>query len=283
MARPARLLSLAVFSVLLVPATQFAGSWQLLRAAEAGNRSLSGVEGEGLRGLGDRFLSGSGAGHPATHQEPVPLSAPQIPGFFGAGDPLRLGTTQEPWDLDPLNGAEPQIEALTVLVVPPKILAQVDSELAEASHLFTQGNEQFRRSQFQNAITAWEQALEILRVAGNLWGESIVLNALGSAYRNLSQYEQAIAFYEESISIARRIDDRAVKGMVLSNLGNVYSALAQYNRSIDFHEQSLEIARALGDSFEEGRILGNLGNVYNSLAEYETAIELHQQSSPIQE
>jgi hypothetical protein len=34
MARPARLLGFAVLSALLVPATQFASSWQPLRAAQ---------------------------------------------------------------------------------------------------------------------------------------------------------------------------------------------------------------------------------------------------------
>ena len=120
MARPARLLSLAVLSALLVPATQFASSWQPLWAAQVeeaqsplaplGRQSQRLRSGDSrLAGLGDRFLNGSGAGNQITRQEPVPLGVAQSPGFLGAGDPSRFGTTQEPWALYPLNGKDPKV------------------------------------------------------------------------------------------------------------------------------------------------------------------------------
>jgi tetratricopeptide (TPR) repeat protein len=139
MVRPARLLRFAALSALLVPVTQLAGGLQPLWAVRSVETpQIPGFFGagdtrhliatlepwdlyilggatrdrvlvkhpvpDGLWGVGDRFLNGSGAGNQITHQEPVPLAVTQIPGFFGAGDPWRVGTTQEPWDLDPLKG-----------------------------------------------------------------------------------------------------------------------------------------------------------------------------------
>jgi hypothetical protein len=92
MTRSAQLLSLAVLSALLAPV--IASGSQPLQAAQSGEAAR------------DRVLQ----------KHPVPddtvSGATQIPGFFGAGDPLQLGTTQEPWDLDPLTGAGPQVELL---------------------------------------------------------------------------------------------------------------------------------------------------------------------------
>ncbi|WP_008315385.1 PPC domain-containing protein [Leptolyngbya sp. PCC 6406] len=91
---PTTALLATALSALLVPAMPLAGE-----AAQNSGR---------LRGVGDRFLNGSGVGDPVPRQEPVPLSATQIPGFFGAGDPLRAGTIPEPWDLDPLTAKDPK-------------------------------------------------------------------------------------------------------------------------------------------------------------------------------
>jgi hypothetical protein len=101
MPRPTKLLGFVLCSALLVPVVQLVGGLQPLQAARSDNRALSGVEG-----------NGSGASDPATRQEPVPLSVTQIPGFFSAGDPVRGGTIQEPWDLDLRNGAGQQLSTM---------------------------------------------------------------------------------------------------------------------------------------------------------------------------
>ena len=78
MARPVKLLGFALCSALLVPAMQLAGGLQPLQAARSGEAAKDRVlwkhpVPDGLRGVGDRFLNGSGAGHPVPRQEPVPL------------------------------------------------------------------------------------------------------------------------------------------------------------------------------------------------------------------
>jgi tetratricopeptide (TPR) repeat protein len=271
MARPAKLLGFALCSALLMPTMQLAGA----ATQNAGQ----------LRGLGDRFLNGSGAGNQGSRQEPVTLGATkilgffdtrdttQIPGFLGASEPLPLVAIKETGDLDPLTGAGPQVEPLPLLAESPQILAQAIGQ-SDASRLYQQGLEQFRRGQFPEAIASWEQVLEIARTAGNGQGEGNVLNALGEAYRNLSQYERAIGFYEEALAIAREISDRAGEGHALGNLGIAYDSLGQPERAIDFYGQQLAITREIGDRVGEGRALGN---IYVSLGQFERAIDLYEQ------
>ena len=145
MPRPAKLLGFA----LLVPAVQLVGGLQPLQAARSGGAARDRVlpkhpVPDGLRGVGDRFLNGSGAGEAVNRQEPVPWAVTQIPGFFGAGDPLRLGTLQEPWDIDPLN-REP-----LPWVQPPQMLAQADNRQSEGDRLLQQDAQQFNHSQPQS-------------------------------------------------------------------------------------------------------------------------------------
>jgi CHAT domain-containing protein/tetratricopeptide (TPR) repeat protein len=264
MRSPNRFLTALVTAALVM--VQFPLGGRALKAAQAP---------DSLGSLGGRFLNGGGAAA-VSRQEPVPLAVTQIPGFFGAGNPLRVGTTPEPWDLDPLTGAEPQVEPLPLLAEPPQVLAQANSQ-SDVNRLYQQGLEQFRRSQFREAISSWEQVLEIVRAAGNRQGEGTVLNALGAAYENLSQYERAIGFYEEALEIAREIGARVEEGNALGNLGNAYNELGQYERAIDLYEQSLAIDREIGNRAGESSVLGNLGVAYSRLGQYERAIDLYGQ------
>ena len=52
---------------------------------------------------------------------------------------------------------------------------------AEANRLYNQGNQQFQRSQFSEALQSWQQALKIYREIGNRSGEADSLNSLVKA------------------------------------------------------------------------------------------------------
>ncbi len=261
MARLAKLLGFALCSALLVPAMQLAGE-----AAQNPGQ---------LRGVGDRFLNGSGAGSQIGRQEPVPLVT-QSPGFFGAGDSLRLGTIQEPWNLGPLNGEGLQVEPLPLVAEPPQILAQADSRLSEADRLLQQGIQQYNQNQFQRAINSWEQALQLYRAGGDRAGEGRALGNLGTAYLVLGDYHRAIEFFEQHLAISQTIGNWAGEGVALGNLGNAYFSLGDYRQAIKFYEQDLAISQEIGDRLGEGTALGNLGIAYNSLGEYRRAIEFYE-------
>jgi CHAT domain-containing protein/uncharacterized protein HemY len=147
----------------------------------------------------------------------------------------------------------------------------------EANQLLQQGIQQYRVSQFREALQSWEQALDIYREIGDRAGEGRALNNLGEVYRNLGDYQQAIDLYEQGLAIAREIGDRAGEGRALGNLGSAYLSLGDYQQAIDFYEQDLAIAREIGDRAGEGRTLGNLGIAYRNLGDYQQAIDFFEQ------
>jgi CHAT domain-containing protein/Flp pilus assembly protein TadD len=270
MACPAKLLSFALCSALLVPAVQLVGGLQPLQAARSSNRSLSGVEG-----------NGSGAGYPVTRQEPVPLGATQIPGFFGAGASLQVRTTQESWDLDLLNGAGRQVKPVPLLTELPQMLAQANSSETEAHRLLSLGVEQFNRGQFRAALASWQQAASLYRSVGNRQGEVIALINVGAVYNSLGQYPLALETFEQALPVVRELENLTGEGRVLGNLGLTYDSLGQYERAIDFYAQALAIFREIGDRVGEATALGNLGDAYDSLGQYERAIDFHRQQLAI--
>ncbi|CAH2572861.1 Tetratricopeptide repeat protein 28 [Planktothrix rubescens] len=164
------------------------------------------------------------------------------------------------------------------------ILGKVDGDFLagialkpEADRVLEQGIQQFKISQFREALQSWEQALTIYREIGNRQGEAISLKNVGNAYLYLGQYDRAIEFYQQSLKISREIGYRQGEADSLGNLGLPYYSLGQYQKAIDFYEQSLEMAREIGDRQGEAISLGSLGNAYHSLGQYQKAIDFHQQ------
>ena len=145
----------------------------------------------------------------------------------------------------------------------------------EADRLLQQGIEQLTSSQFREALTSWQEALEVYQAIGDQAGEGQALGNLGLAYMNLSQYQRAIDLFEKSLDITREIGDQAGEGRVLGNLGVAYLSLSQYQRAIDLFEQRLKFAHELGDRAGEGRALGNLGSAYLGLGQDQQAIDLY--------
>jgi CHAT domain-containing protein/tetratricopeptide (TPR) repeat protein len=152
---------------------------------------------------------------------------------------------------------------------------------SEADQLINLGNQQFNKSQYQEALQSYQLALDIYRAIEDRKGEGYSLNNLGNAYDSLGQYQKAIDFFQQSLTIAKKIGDLYSEGRVLGNLGLVYDSLGQYQKAIDYHQQSLAISKKLGNRIGEDASLNNLGLAYDSLKQYQKSIDYYQQSLAI--
>ena len=137
-------------------------------------------------------------------------------------------------------------------------------------------------SQYKKAINFHQQSLEIKREIGDRQGEATSLSNLGSAYAALGEYQPAINFHQQSLGIFREIRNRQGEAASLGNLGITYNAVGEYQQTINFQQQSLEIFREIRDRQGEANSLSSLGNAYESLEEYQRAINFHQQSLEIE-
>ncbi|MBC1191527.1 tetratricopeptide repeat protein [Microcystis aeruginosa BLCCF108] len=161
------------------------------------------------------------------------------------------------------------------------VLMEAEKQRKEADKLFEQGAQQYKISQFREALQSWEKALQIYQEIKNRQGEAASLDNLGSAYLSLGQYQKAIDLHEKSLVINREIVNRQGEANSLNNLGNAYQSRGEYQTAIDYHQQSLNIRREIKDRQGEAASLNNLGNAYQSRGEYQKAINYHQQSLDI--
>ncbi len=134
--------------------------------------------------------------------------------------------------------------------------------------------------------------------------KAAVKGALGNAYRALGDYEQALAAHEESLDIARELNNPRYISMALNDLGNTYVSRAnryqeqansallegerrEYNRltaalqqdrteATDLLQQSVEAARGVAPK-EELRALMNLNRLLSKTQAEPTTILNHWQ------
>ncbi|MFB2937945.1 tetratricopeptide repeat protein, partial [Aerosakkonemataceae cyanobacterium BLCC-F154] len=152
---------------------------------------------------------------------------------------------------------------------------------AEADRLLQQAQQQYRQSQFREALRNFEQALVIYREIGDKRGEGVTLSYIGTVYDSLGQYPKALEFFSQALAIYREVGNKAYEGTVLHNIGNVYKNLGQYPKALEYLSQSLAIFKEVGDRAGEERTLVGIGLVYDSLGQYPKALDFYQQALAI--
>lgn len=157
----------------------------------------------------------------------------------------------------------------------------ITAETEEAYNLLHLGAQQVNANQLQIALQSFQQALILLRVAGDRYGEGVALSNIGTVYARLEQYPQALELLQQALIIRRELDDRHGEAVTLNSLGGVYRQLEQYPQALELLQQALVIRREVGDRVGEGVTLGNLGEVYDTLGQYFQALEFYQQALAI--
>ncbi|MEH2356668.1 CHAT domain-containing protein [Nostoc sp.] len=167
---------------------------------------------------------------------------------------------------------------LAVISPSTRVLVQsIDTRKAEADRLLEQGDKQFDTSQFEAALSFYQQALKIYQSIKYRKGEGNALNSVGLVYLNLGHYQKAIDYHNQSLIIAQQIKDQKGEAYALGSLGNAYRNLGEYKRAIDYHNQQLAITRKIKDQQgEEGSFIG-LGLAYRNLGYYQRAINYYNQ------
>ncbi|PSB54906.1 tetratricopeptide repeat protein [Chamaesiphon polymorphus] len=162
-------------------------------------------------------------------------------------------------------------------------LATLYAKLAEIyAKRIARGEANNLEEEQQQAIEAFEKAIDRYRELNKQSALASTLNNFGNFLFNISRYIDATDFYRQSLDINRKIGNLNGESISLTGLGNAFDSLGQYEQAIDFYQQSLDINRKIGDLYGEASSLGNLGIVaWRSLGEYQQAIDFYQQSLEI--
>lgn len=133
-----------------------------------------------------------------------------------------------------------------------------------------EGREWLRRLLAADAGSAGRRASPAIRARA--------LHVAGVLAYEQSDYDQAVTLYEESLSLRRDLDDRQGVAAMLNNLGIIAAQRDEYPRAIPLYEESLALRRELGDLRGQASVLTGLGVVAHLQGDYSQARRLHMRS-----
>jgi tetratricopeptide (TPR) repeat protein len=163
------------------------------------------------------------------------------------------------------------------------VQAQISQNHAlEAYELFQQGQQQYDSGKTQEAITSWQQALQIIEQSGDRYRQGLLEAFLGTGHLKLGEFRQSLEYFQHSLEIVREFKDRKMEGGILLGVGAAYSGLGDYQNSIEFCSQGLAIAREIGDRELEGIILLILSHAHFALGQIQQGSEYLQQARALQ-
>ncbi|MGE5341683.1 MAG: CHAT domain-containing protein [Candidatus Omnitrophota bacterium] len=146
----------------------------------------------------------------------------------------------------------------------------------EAGKLYSQGEEEQKKYNYEAAGQAYNRGLVLYREIGYREGEADVLNGIGRVRKILSENEKAQESCEQGLLIYREIKNRSGEANMVQILGDVYLMLAENEKARESYEQGLLIYREIRDRSNEANTLLSLGQVYQMFSEYEKAREIYE-------
>lgn len=152
---------------------------------------------------------------------------------------------------------------------------------ARGGALSNQGLLHQEAGRLAEAVACYEEALPLLRAAGDRTNEGRTLNNLGTSYRLLGRHQEAAQQHEAAVAILRALGDQLSVGRTLSNLGVAYRLLGRLDESLGSLREALELLRSCGDLQCEGTTLVNLGGTYATLGRAEEAIQSFEEAAGI--
>ncbi|HET6978772.1 MAG TPA: CHAT domain-containing tetratricopeptide repeat protein [Pyrinomonadaceae bacterium] len=133
----------------------------------------------------------------------------------------------------------------------------------------------------QNALQPLNQALAIWQAVGDRHLEAITLSINGRVYYALGEPQKALEAYSLALPVMRAVGDQSGEAGTSTQIGTVYRLLGEPQKALDYFAQALPLWRALGDRRNEATVLNNMGTVYTLLGQSDKAFNYFQQVLPL--
>jgi class 3 adenylate cyclase/tetratricopeptide (TPR) repeat protein len=137
---------------------------------------------------------------------------------------------------------------------------------------------------WDEAETAFEQSLQLIRPFANRYLETMVFFYRGYLLLDMKRWSEAEASYQQALSPARHFDSCIIQAAILNELGVVYRHQGRWLDAERAHQQSLALWRELNDRLGTlgsqwyGRTLKNFALLRAAQGDWAAALELGRQA-----
>lgn len=158
-------------------------------------------------------------------------------------------------------------------------IAQQTNDLKGFATLYNNiGMVHIRQGRYEIALPMMIQALEAEETLGNDVGIAQSYNNIGVIYFYQQQFDKATEYFEKSIVVHEKTKDTLTIKQAINNLGAIYDYLQQYDQAITQYNKALKLNTATKDKKEMSINLHNLAVAHFKIGQYAQSESYYQQS-----
>ena len=128
---------------------------------------------------------------------------------------------------------------------------------------------------YQTALEANQEVLEMDRVIGDSSAVAATLNNIGYVHKFLGNYTKALTSFEQARKIERKLGLEE-DPIMLTNIAIVYQNLAQYDNSLRFLKEAIKLAETRNQPKELARLYNITAAIYYQLGDFHNAREYNE-------
>lgn len=152
-----------------------------------------------------------------------------------------------------------------------KIFQDVEDILGKIKALNLIGIAYFYNSMFEQALSFFLQALDLIEENKEPFLLSSILNNVGEVFRESGKYDIALGYYDRAFKIATSTNKKIVIASLLNNIGEIYLLKHDYDEALESFINSYEIFLGEKDMIMLAQVEDNLGKVFYKNKNYISA------------
>ncbi len=163
------------------------------------------------------------------------------------------------------------------------LAVQFDQQEMKANILQATGVAYKKMGRLEDALSNYQQSLEIKKKIGNKRGIAVSLNEIAQVQSRLGRGAAAQEAYQEALKVRREIGEKKGIGDTLIDLGQFYEDRGDHEQALRSYKESLQIQRDLGNEAYQALCLNGIGSIYYARGEYQDARTYYEQALQVRE
>ena len=158
------------------------------------------------------------------------------------------------------------------------LAATAPSDSLSPAEQVASGKSYFSAGRFEDALAAWDVALQQYRQAGDKAGQARVLQHKGEAYLAIGHYYKAVNSLRSALTLADAAGDEQLAAEVAASLGTAYLLSDRTDEAKKLLENAAAQERAAGRPASAAVAGNNLGNLLASQGDFDAANTAYQRA-----
>ena len=167
---------------------------------------------------------------------------------------------------------------IAVFSTASSVAATGQADSAAVTKQLDLGQQYFTDGRFEEALAAWDVALEQYRLADDKAGQAQVLQHKGEAYLSMGHHYKAMSSLRRALKLAEDVGNEPLYTRVASSLGTAYLLANRLDEARTLLEDAVAKARAAGRPASAAVVGNNLGNLLASGGDFDAAIPVFEQA-----